>query len=60
VGFPRTPEYLWIGAHAVINAGVCVGNGAVIGSGAVMTKDVEDYQIVAGVPARGVGYRKHS
>jgi len=49
---------VWIGAHAVINAGVRIGSGAVIGSGTVVTKDVDDFQIVAGVPARVVGYRK--
>lgn len=48
---------VWIGAHAVITGGIKIGNGAVISAGAVVTKDVEDYQIVGGVPARGIGSR---
>lgn len=42
---------VWIGAHAVINSGVKIGNGVVVAAGAVVTDDVEDYQIVGGVPA---------
>lgn len=43
---------VWIGADAIIQPGVRVGDGAVIGAGAVVTRDVEAFQIVAGVPAR--------
>lgn len=43
---------VWIGVDAIILPGVRIGDGAVIGAGAVVTKDVEDFQIVAGVPAR--------
>lgn len=46
-----------INPHAVIIAGVTIGNGAVVGAGAVVTKDVEPYAIVAGVPAREIGRR---
>lgn len=42
----------WIGHGAIIMPGVKVGNGAVVGSGAVVTKDVEPYTVVAGVPAK--------
>ena len=48
---------VWIGAHAVITAGITIGNGVVVSAGAVVTKDVDDYQIVGGVPARVIGER---
>ena len=48
---------VWIGANAIILPGVKVGDGAVIGAGAVVTKDVEAFQIVAGVPAKPVRKR---
>ncbi len=48
---------VWIGAHAVITAGVTIGNGVVVAAGAVVTKDVVDFQIVGGVPARVIGGR---
>ena len=43
---------VWIGHAAVILPGVRIGTGAVVGAAAVVTKDVEPYQVVAGVPAR--------
>jgi len=47
----------WIGQGVMIKAGINVGVGAVIGAGAVVTKDVEAYSIVAGVPAKHIKYR---
>ena len=44
----------WIGAGASILPGVRVGRYAVVGAGSVVTKDVEDYQVVVGNPARPV------
>ncbi len=44
-----------IGSNATIMGGVTIGEGALIGAGAVVTKDVPDYAIVAGVPAKVVG-----
>lgn len=44
-----------IGSNATILCGLTIGVGALIGAGAVVTRDVEDYAIVAGVPARVVG-----
>ncbi len=41
-----------IGARAIIMPGVTIGRGAVVAAGAVVTKDVPDYEFVAGVPAR--------
>lgn len=42
----------WIGARALILPGVRIGNFCVVAAGAVVTKDVLDYSVVAGVPAR--------
>ena len=44
-----------IGSNATIIAGVTIGEGALIGAGAVVTKDVPDFAIAAGVPARVIG-----
>lgn len=44
-----------IGSNATIMGGVTVGASALVGAGAVVTKDVPDFAIVAGVPARVVG-----
>ena len=48
---------VWIACNAVICRGVHVGDGAVIAAGAVITKDVEPYTIVAGVPAKVIKRR---
>jgi virginiamycin A acetyltransferase len=48
---------VWIGDNVTILPSVKIGNGSVIGAGAVVTKDVPDYAIVAGVPAKVVKYR---
>jgi len=47
----------WIGHGAVIMPGVKIGNGAIIGSNAVVTKDVADFAIAVGVPARTIKQR---
>ena len=44
-----------IGTNATIIAGVTIGEGAMVGAGAVVTKDVPDFAIVAGVPAHVIG-----
>lgn len=48
---------VWIAANATVCRGVVVGNGAVIAAGAVVTKDVEPYTIVAGIPAKPIKKR---
>jgi len=48
---------VWIGARAIILPGVAIGKGAIVGCSAVVTKDVPDYAIVGGSPARIVGTR---
>jgi len=45
---------VWIGARVIILAGVIIGDGAIIAAGAVVTKEVEPYTIVGGVPARKI------
>jgi acetyltransferase-like isoleucine patch superfamily enzyme len=50
-------DYVFIGPNAIILPGVKVGKGAVVGAGAVVTKDVPDYKIVGGVPAKEIGDR---
>lgn len=47
----------WIGHGAVIMPGVKVGNGAIVGSNAVVTKDVADFAIAVGVPAKPIRQR---
>ncbi len=53
----RIGNDVWIGCNAVILPGVVVGDGAVIAAGSVVTKDVPEYAIVAGVPAKVVRFR---
>ncbi len=50
--------YAWICSRSIILPGVCVGEGAVVASGAVVTKDVPPYTVVAGIPAKVIGYRE--
>ena len=47
---------VWIGAHATVLAGVCIGDNAVIAAGAVVTKDMPPLTVVAGIPAKTVKY----
>ncbi len=48
---------VWIGDGAMILGGNTIGNGAIVAAGAVVTKDVNPYEIVAGVPAKVIGHR---
>ncbi len=51
-------DYAWICSRSIILPGVHIGYGAVVVSGAVVTKDVEPFAIVAGIPAKKIGERK--
>lgn len=48
---------VWIGSNAVILRNVNIGTGAIVGAGSIVTKDVGEFTIVAGVPARKIGER---
>ena len=52
-------DRVWIGSNAIILTGVNIGEGAVVCAGCVVTKDVEPYAVVAGIPAKKVNERPH-
>ncbi|MGD9146769.1 MAG: acyltransferase [Anaerolineae bacterium] len=58
-GAPVTVEdYVFVGARAIVLPGVTIGTGAVVAAGAVVTRDVPQFTVVAGVPARPIGERQ--
>ena len=56
-GYIIVKNDVWIGSNAVILPNVTLGQGSIIGAGAVVTKDVEPFSIVGGVPARLISKR---
>lgn len=62
-GFPESKgsitvgDDVWIGFGATILSGVTIGHGSVIAAGAIVNRDVLPFAIVAGIPAKTVGYR---
>ena len=50
-------DFVWISARAIILPGVKIGRGAVISAGAIVTKNVEPFAIMAGIPAKKIGER---
>ena len=55
---PVIEDDVWIGRNAVIMPSIKIGQGSIVGAGAVVTKDVEPYSIVGGVPAKFIKKRK--
>ena len=52
-------DYAFIGPRAIILPGVKIGKGAVVAAGAIVTKDVQEFQVVAGIPAKIIKERKN-
>lgn len=52
-------DRVWIGPNVTILHSVTIGEGAVVAAGAVVTKDVEPYTLVGGIPAKKIGERSH-
>lgn len=52
-------DYVFVGPRSIILPGVKIGLGAVVAAGAVVTKSVEPFSVVGGVPARAIGERKN-
>lgn len=50
-------DNVWIGARAIILPGVKISNHSIIGAGSVVTKDVEEFEVVGGSPAKHIRYR---
>jgi acetyltransferase-like isoleucine patch superfamily enzyme len=61
-GRPTLPDTVigpdvWIGARALIMAGVSIGRGSIVAAGAVVTKDIPPYEVWAGIPAKFISNR---
>lgn len=55
----KIEDYVFVGPRAIILPGVTIKKGAVVAAGAVVTKDVEEFAIVGGVPAKVIGERQN-
>lgn len=53
-------HHCWIGTGAMVLQGVKIGDGAVIAAGAVVTRDVEPWTVMGGVPAKKIRMRKEN
>lgn len=60
-GFTGAPitigEDVWIGTHVVVLPGVSIGRGAIVGAGSIVNRDIPEYEIWGGVPARFIKKR---
>ncbi len=55
----KIDDYVWIGMGAIILPGVSLGVGVIVAAGSVVTKNVDDFTIVGGVPAKKIGDRNN-
>jgi len=55
---PMIEDDVWLGRNVVVLPGVKIGTGSIIATGAVVTKDVEPYSVMGGVPAKLIKKRK--
>ncbi|MCC7299628.1 MAG: acyltransferase [Verrucomicrobia bacterium] len=53
-------DYAWLGPRCIILPGVSIGEGAVVAAGAVVSKDVEPYTVVGGIPAKKIADRSRN
>lgn len=51
-------DFCWLGCRAIIMPGVHLGEGVVVASGAIVTKNIENKTIVAGIPAKKISMRR--
>jgi maltose O-acetyltransferase len=58
-GYIEIGHDVWIGVNVVVLPNIKIGNHAIIGAGSVVTKDVPEWAIVAGVPAKLIKFRNH-
>ena len=60
IDFPQTivEDDVWIGYRAVIMPGLRIGKGSIIGAQAVVTKNVDTYTVIAGIPAKVIRTRR--
>lgn len=56
----KIEDYVFIGPRTIILPGVTIGKGAVVGAGAVVTRSIEPFTIVGGIPAQKIGIRNLS
>lgn len=56
--FVKIEDDCWIAANSIILSGVTIGKGSVVSAGSVVTKDVPQYSVVGGVPAKVIKLRK--
>lgn len=50
-------DFVWLGSRCILLPGISIGKGAVIAAGAVVTKDVPDFAVVGGIPAKVIATR---